>query len=747
MNRDSEVKNRPGLTARWDEHNTVNTRGENGRLLLKPLWIGLDAASALSRCAWSMLAQRRVPRSAAGAFWPTAKSVMNNGRASLWLTLGLDVLLALGVSMLGAGGAEPAPPAGKVAAEQEAATDRSSRESFVNFSFDQVDVASFVKLVGDMTGRRFVVSDDVAGKITVVSPMVRRQDVYPLFLSILESVGCSVVREGDVYRVVALPKRETPMAPVIGPEEAIPPDGLITKVFRLENVSASDLRKALEPRITGGKTGGLSAIEDTNHLIVTDTAEAVRRLERIIREVDKPGLARQTEVVPLQFASAEDVANQLNQAMSQDDGRLPLGEAAARAAEDLRLRLPPAPGTRERRRSVVVVASPHSNSLIIAGTAAQIEDLKRIISKMDVDAPAGRGRLNAIFLKYVSAEEAAKSLNSLLARSAAAAQPGGSAQRAKIAIEASVANNALLVEAGPADLDNVRKLVDQLDRPAEQVQILVNIFETTAAEGLNLGVQMAALGLPDSKGETIIQGGSRIADGAANLLDALLGSVFPKGITLGVAKGAGVDASGNTIVERPAMALIEAIRKNSAFNLLSETTLKAQNNKEASVNIVNEIPILKSTIQAGAGTARDVIQNIDRVDVGIKLKLVPHVIPGGEIQMDLAPSIEAVIDPGPSGTFSPTVAKREVKTTVTVGDGETIVIAGLTREDKTRSVEKIPLLGSIPLLGALFRHTVESTEKTDLLILVTPSIVVADSGGEKTQIPAPASDSAEHNVP
>ena len=146
---------------------------------------------------------------------------------------------------------------------------------------------------------------------------------------------------------------------------------------------------------------------------------------------------------------------------------------------------------------------------------------------------------------------------------------------------------------------------------------------------------------------------------------------------------------------------------------------------------MNEIPILKSTIQGGSGTARDVVQNIDRVDVGIKLKITPHVIGGNEVRMTLNPSIEAVIDPGPSGTqFAPTIAKREVSTTVTVGDGNTIVIAGLTREDKTRVTKKVPILGSIPLVGLLFRQTVDAFEKTNMLIFVTPHIVTRDGAAE-----------------
>jgi general secretion pathway protein D len=158
--------------------------------------------------------------------------------------------------------------------------------------------------------------------------------------------------------------------------------------------------------------------------------------------------------------------------------------------------------------------------------------------------------------------------------------------------------------------------------------------------------------------------------------------------------------------------------------VLSETALEAQNNREASVSIVNQYPILKSTIQGGTGAARDVIQNIERVDVGIKLKLTPYVIPGGLVQMVLNPSIEAVVDAGSAGTqFTPVIARREVSTTVTVPDGQTIIIAGLTREDKREVVKRVPILGYIPLIGILFRHTAESVERTNLLIFVTPQVV------------------------
>lgn len=602
-------------------------------------------------------------------------------------------------------------------------------DAIINFSFDQVDVSTFVKLVGDLTGKKFVVADGVAGKITVVSPMVTRREVYPLFVTILESAGCSVVQDGEIYRVVALPKRDTVVAPVIGAEEPIPTEGVVTKVFQLQNVTAAELRKVLESKVGGGKAGAIGAIEETNHLLITDTADSIRRIEKIITEIDKPGLSKTTEVVPLEFAGAEEIANQLNQAMMDSDGRLPFGDTAGRI-DDPRSRLPAVPGTTRgsTRRTLVVVASPHSNSLILVGAPAQIAELKKIIKQMDVDSPSGRGRLNAVFLKYLVADEAAKSISALLAKSDV--KVGTVAQKPKISIEPSVANNALMVDAGPGDLEVVKRLIEQLDQPPEQVHIGVMIWEVSSSEGLNLGVEMASLQMPTRVGETVFQGSTKLTDSTASLLDSIQSGIFPRGISVSAAHGSGVDADGNITADYPAFVNVDALRKTGKFKVLSETSLEAQNNKEATVSIVSEIPILKSTIQGGSGTSRDVIQNIDRMDVGIKLKLTPHIIPGGEVQMVLTPSIEAVTDPGVAGAYAPTIAKREVSTTVTVPDGKTIVIAGLTREDKTKIVEKVPLLGSIPLLGILFRHTSDSTEKTDLLIFVTPRIVADMAAAE-----------------
>ncbi len=613
------------------------------------------------------------------------------------LTLILGLMLMFPVSML--------------VAEQPTGE---SEAGVVNFTFDQVEVRAFVKLVGEITGKRFVVGDKIEGKITIVSPAVKQSEVYTLFLSILESVGFSVVSEGDVMRVVALPSQDGGLAPVVGADGSLPESGLITKVIRLKYVSASELKNLLDSNGKGERAGAVGAIKETNHLIVTDTVANIRRVEALVSEIDQPGLAQVTAVIPLMYAEADDMASQLTKALGFDADRRQ--NLASRFGIQAMAKL------LNEERPPSVVAALHANSLIVVGTATQITALKDLVSKMDVDVPSGRGRLNAIFLHHLSSEEAAENITALLGqRTDDKGQPVG---RRDIAIQANVSCNALLVDANPGDFEVVKRLISQLDKAPEQVHIEVLIMEVANSEGLEFGVDLAAIDMPSGAGDSVVQGGMSLKDDASGLLNAVQDGVFPRGLSVGVAHGSSVGSDGAVQLGYPGLVNIDALRSQGRVKVVSETSLQSQNNKEASVLVVSEIPILTSSIQGGSGTSRDVIQNIERVDVGVKLKITPHVIPDGFIRMALNPSIEAVIDSGPSGTqFAPTIAKRQVETTVTVENGRTIVIAGLTREDEIERERKVPILGSIPLLGWLFRRVENSLERTDVLILVTPTVV------------------------
>ncbi len=576
----------------------------------------------------------------------------------------------------------------------------------VNFSFDEADLRLVIKLVGDMTGKRFIMDEDVHGTVTVVTPpQIPTEQVYPFLLAVLQSRGFSVIERNGMHHVVRLPARDLPEAPVFGPDDdPTEARGLITRVIRLHHVSAIELRRTLELMVRGGKAGAISVFGPTNHLIITDTAHNIRRIEQVIAELDREGASRTVEVVQLTHASADELARQLMAAMT---GAETAGRRLSRHMQQI------ADGGAALAGESLIVSVPHANSLLLVGAPVHLVELRDLIGKLDVEPPSGYGRLNVIFLKYLNAEEAAKNLNGLLKKSAE------QEDRTVLSVEPSIANNALLVDASPRDFELVRDLVARLDIPPQQVMVEILIAEVTLGKQLDLGVDWSTIDEP-ARGRTTILGRSR--PGQEDTLQGLLNGMFPEGLTVGVARGTFVDAEGRVLPRVPF--LIRAMAEDRDVKILSNIPLWAQNNMEASVSVVNNIPILRSTIEGGAGTARDVIQNIERMDVGIQLKVTPYVNPDKEVRMHLNPIIEAIIDEGPANTqFAPTIARREVDTTVTIPDKATVIISGLMREDRIRTVSKVPLLGDIPVLGHLFRRTTDRTQRTNLLIFVTPHIV------------------------
>lgn len=593
-------------------------------------------------------------------------------------------------------------------------------------SLEGVKVAAFAQILSDAVGRPFTVAGDVDATFSVVVPngaplRMTPTELYAFGLSVLASAGLTIVEESGACRIVRLPEGGGLAVGALA-SEGVPGGGLVTRVFRLEHVLADDVRRTLESG--SGRKGWVAVLDASNYLVVTDTARTLDRVAALVGELDRPGQARVTEVVALQFADAEQLALQINTAAA--DGEWRAGQLLAN-----RLQTPVggvSPTASAGMRGALAVAAPHANRLILVGPSAQVAGLKALIAQLDVDTPTGRGHLNALPLQYLKAEEAAKSISALLDKSAAKSADGKGTRR--ISVEASVINNALLVDAAPNDFDVVKRLIEQLDRVPEQVNIAVMIVEVADSDGLTLGTELTALNKPDGKNETAFSGASRLDDDAVSILDAAQSSIFPQGLTLAMARSLSADGS---IIGYPGIVNLTALRQNDKVEILSETTLQAQNNSEASVNIVDDIPILKSTIEGGSGSARDVIQNIERQEVGVKLKLTPHVIPGGMVRMELNPSIEAVTSQATTeNQFTPTIAKRTANTTVTVPDGQTIVIAGLTRKDQQTVDRRIPLLGDIPLLGWLFRYQSHVTRRTNLLILVTPTILLTPQDAQRT---------------
>ena len=596
------------------------------------------------------------------------------------------VLAAAVPAFAGEPAAEAVPAAGTLGDPQET----------VAFHFAQADVRLVADLVSRLTGRSFIIPDSVSGKVSILTQdPIPKTEVLPVFRSMLESIGytLSFASDGDPIRIAPLPA-------------ASPLSGGVTEVIPLHYVQAAEVKRALEPLVRGGKEGAIEVFAAGNHLLVTDTPESLARVHHVIDQLDRPGAASTVEAVPLVHADPEEAARQLKTLL---EGTLSSGDQVQRHMAAV------TGGAGALPTGLCVVAAPNAGRVLLSGNPEEIRRAKDILQALDVENPNGMGRLNAIFLKYLSAEDAAKSLNALLARTADG-EPG----RRPIGIEPSKGSNALLVDASPQDFAFVRSLVERLDRIPQQVLVEVLIAEVTLENGSDTGVEWLGYDQPDGNGTG---GFVRARAGATDALFGLATNfTTPEGLSLGVLSGH-FSVGGVEFPQIPVY--LHAVARDRDYKILSDIPLWAQDNLEASVSVVENIPILTSSVE-GSGSDRDYIQNIERLDVGIKLKLTPHVNPDGEIQLDLNPSVESVVENASSSSaaaYTPTISKSEVATTITVPDRSCVVISGLIREEKSKAVSKVPLLGDIPLLGWLFRTTSEKTERKNLLIFVTPRIV------------------------
>jgi general secretion pathway protein D len=316
-------------------------------------------------------------------------------------------------------------------------------------------------------------------------------------------------------------------------------------------------------------------------------------------------------------------------------------------------------------------------------------------------------------LKYLDATDIAKSLNNLMAKTSTPDK----IQR--IVVVPDLHNNALLVNADPIDFKYVLALVRELDIQPGQVLVEVLIAEVATEDGLDLGVEWATIEAPQN-GSTTAIGRRRTAPDA--ILDlATQSALFGQGLSLGIARATITTEDGRIFPRIPF--LMRALAKERDVRIISKPALLARNNTEATVSVVDNIPITESTIQGAGAANRDIVHNIKRIDVGLTLSITPQVNPNNEVTLKIAPTIEAIIDPGPEGIFAPTITKRSFSTTVTVPDKSTVIISGLIREDMVKQEARVPVLGSIPVLGALFRTTTMRKQRTNLLVFVTPHVV------------------------
>ena len=580
----------------------------------------------------------------------------------------------------------------------------------ITLNLNDADIRALISTVSKFTGKNFIVDPRIKAKVTVVSANTMSKDeVYEVFLSVLQVHGFAAVPTGSVIKIIPEVNAKQSAVPLSLGKYSREGDALITKVIRMEHVPAAQLVPILRPLVP--QQGHLAAYAPTNSLIITDHAGNIERLMEIIDGIDRPD-SDELEVIHLKHASATELVRIVN-SLYQETG------AAKNEAKDINM------AADERTNSILMTGEPSSR-------------LKARTTIMQLDTPLDEGgNTHVIYLKYAKAENLVKILTGIqnstiktgttrgtVGRAVAAAPtPSASISTAfaqKADIQADEETNALIITSDPNTLRSLKSVIRQLDIRRAQVLIEAIIAEITAGKSNELGIGMAVDG-SQSTNPNIPLGLSNFG-GIGNILAAAGGLPVDPVISPGLTLGAGKTNSNGT---RYAL-LLRALATDDASNILSTPSIVTLDNEEAEIVVGENVPFVTGSFtNAGSTNPQNPFQTIERQDVGLTLRVTPQVNEGDTIKLDLEQETSSVI-PG-SEVTGITTRKRSIKTSVLVDDGGILVLGGLIQETVSEGESKIPLLGDIPLLGSLFRSSTANKSKQNLMVFLRPSILRDDA--------------------
>ena len=582
-------------------------------------------------------------------------------------------------------------------------------------NFKNADITQVAEAVSAATGKTFIIDPRVRAQVTMLSstPMTPAA-FYEAFLSILQVYGFIAVPAGNVTKI--LPDANARQYPSIDLPNSVNggSDELVTQVLEVHNVNAQNLIPILRPMIA--QYGHLAAYPASNILIVTDHASNVARIMRIIHRIDQIG-SSEPEIVQLQNAGAAEivrVVNSLYQGQGAEGGGV----------------------------GVKVVADERSNSVILGGEPAQRLRLRALIANLDTPLEAG-GDTRVRYLHYAEAEKIAPKLKEQMtgiaqatvgaaagagSGAAAGAMVGGASGSATSAAErnamvwADPTNNALVITAPPKLMRAVMDIIDKLDIRRPQVLVEAIIAEVDVDKDSELGINWAAF----SNGQSIPAGSFVSPVGGTSIVDLAAAVQNPANVTTQLLQGTtlGIGRVAGTGVNFAAM--LRAIRADTTTNIVATPSTVTMDNQEAELKVAQEVPFITgqftNTTAVTGGTVNP-FQTIQREEVGTILKVTPTISPEGSAVM-LKISIESSsIGQKPAGAVDLVTNKRTITTNVLIEDGGIVVLGGLIEDDSVKGENRVPYLGSIPIIGLLFKTRNHMSTKNNLIMFIRPKIL------------------------
>lgn len=574
------------------------------------------------------------------------------------------------------------------------------------------DIREFIAQVAKIIGETFVIDPRIKGGSTVTvisSKPLTRDEVYDVFFEVLSANGYTVIPKGRIMNVV--PNTTAKTSSPSGQDRPI--DGVMTtRVIELHSVSSVEVIPIIRPLIA--QYGHAAASASSNAVIVSDLADNVERITKLVRELDDAG-NNDYEVIQLKHAWVGDVSKIISDTLVTGRGQLPSG--------------------------LQVIADERSNRLVIKGNASKRTRVRKLVATLDKEG-IRKSTTKVMFLSYADAKNIAdilaeasgtlqesqgkKGANTSGSASSPSAPPSAAQPQAKgapstksggqsksavtnIFVKADESQNALVMIADPETLQEMEKIVRQLDVPRAQVLLEAVIVEVSGGIDDALGIQWGIDGTQTIRGNTSSTDTSTAATGA---LSSVTGHIFNNS---NISMGSLALRADNFGV------LVSAISSKSNNNILSTPSMLTLDNQEAEFLVGQNVPIKTGSEQKQTGNP---FTTTERKDVGIKLKITPHINEGDSLRLELEQEISS-LDQSSSKIVKDDLVfyNRTLKTTVLIDDGQTVVIGGLLEDKKGGTEKKVPLLGDIPLLGALFRYEGDNNEKRNLMLFIRPTIM------------------------
>jgi general secretion pathway protein D len=595
----------------------------------------------------------------------------------------------------------------------------------VTLNFVNADIESVVKVVSEITGKNFVLDPRVKGTVNIVSSKpVARTLIYDIFLAALRVHGYAAIEDRGMVKIVPEMDAKLHPSPTRGPQDKVPAAGdrIQTQVFTLSHESAAQLVPILRPLIAPHNT--ITAYPANNSLVITDYAGNLQRIEKIIDAIDQPN-GTEPVVIPLRHASAIDVANTVIKLFS------------------------------EATQPLTVVADSRSNSLIVrAANPSRLFRVRSFVAMLDTPTSAS-GNIHVVYMKNAEAVKVAETLRAIyhgqatastsrvatpLAQTAAsvatAVTSPATAQGAPLltsqssapaaaalasgVIQADPATNSIIINAPDVIYNNLRAVLDKLDVRRAQVYVEALIAEMTANKAAEFGVQWQTLGgvnrdSPQGFGGTNFGGtGQNIIGLAQNPATAA------RGLNIGIVNGTVTVPGIGEIINLGV--LVRALETDANANILSTPTLLTLDNEEAVISIGQNVPFITGQYAlSGSATTPTPFQTVERQDVGLTLRVKPQISESGTVRLQIYQEVSSVQDT--TNAAGIITNKRAVASTVLVDDGQIVVIGGLIQDTVGEGIQKVPILGDLPLLGALFHYKSRSQTKTNLMIFLRPTLV------------------------